>query len=111
MPFVRYDASGSIIEVVSESSEGAEWISADSQSLLAFLKEANDPRQVAQALQDTDAEFARVTEDLIQVLIRKNVLLFTDLPEPVRQKILARENLRQVLQENEGGLISDEGII
>tara|TARA_R110001592_G_scaffold9288_1_gene49516 strand:- start:7947 stop:8174 length:228 start_codon:yes stop_codon:yes gene_type:complete len=64
----------------------------------------NDAKaQIINALAQSDAELARVTEDLITVLVKKGVILFTDLPEPVQAKLLDREALRDKL---EGGNVS-----
>lgn len=52
---------------------------------------------ILQALAASDAELARVTEDLIIVLVKKGVILFTDLPEAVQGKLLDRESLRNQL--------------
>jgi hypothetical protein len=35
-----------------------------------------------------------VVEDLIDVLIEKNVIMLTDLPGPAQQKLMARRHLR-----------------
>ncbi len=45
----------------------------------------------------TDAAMARVIEDLVDVLIAKGVITEADLPDPARQKIDARRQLRQRL--------------
>lgn len=52
---------------------------------------------ILQALAASDADLARVTEDLIVVLVKKGVILFTDLPEAVQGKLLDRETLRNRL--------------
>jgi len=66
---------------------------------------------VIEGLKNSDLEIARVTEDLIYLLVQKNVILFTELPEIVQDKLLSREKLRDKLS---GAIISplsdDEGI-
>lgn len=46
------------------------------------------------ALADSDLALVRGLEDLIYVLVNKEVIAFTDLPEPVQQQLLYRERLR-----------------
>jgi hypothetical protein len=46
------------------------------------------------ALGATDLEFVRVLEDVVQLLIDKGVILFTDLPDSAQQKIMLRQQLR-----------------
>ena len=40
---------------------------------------------------------ARVVEDLIDVLIAKNLINFTDFPPEAQKKMLRRQNLRRTL--------------
>ena len=49
------------------------------------------------ALSDTDADLARVLEDLIDVLITRGVIQFTDLPEAAQGKLLERRQPRATL--------------
>jgi len=42
----------------------------------------------------TDLGLARVLEDLMEVLIDKEVIRFTDLPDVAQKKLLARRSLR-----------------
>ena len=64
-------------------------------------------------LSATDADLARITEDLINVLVQKGVILFTDLPPAAQAKLLARRQTRAAVanslkllgDEHEGGLI------
>jgi hypothetical protein len=45
-------------------------------------------------LSATDADLARVVEDLIALLADNGVIMFTDLPEGARRKLLLRGRLR-----------------
>lgn len=49
------------------------------------------------ALSETDADLARVLEDLIDVLITRGVIQFTDLPEAAQAKLLERRQTRASL--------------
>jgi hypothetical protein len=67
----------------------------------------------AQALSESDTAIARVLEDLIDVLITRGVIQFTDLPEAAQGKLLSRRQTRAMLQDSlqllpgdgEGGLL------
>ena len=48
-------------------------------------------------LDQTDAGLARVLEDLIEVLITRGLIQFTDLPEPAQAKLLERRETRAIL--------------
>lgn len=61
-----------------------------------------DPRKETKAAADEfsglDADFIRVVEDLIDVLIEKGVLRITDLPPGAQRKLTARKHLRGKLR-------------
>lgn len=58
-------------------------------------------------LSGTDAGLARVTEDLIDVLIDRGVIQFTDLPLAAQAKLLERRQTRSALS-NRLKLLSDD---
>lgn len=60
--------------------------------------EGHDTR-ADQALSDTDLGLVRVLEDLIDVLISKGVLQFTELPAAAQAKLLERRTARAGLQD------------
>ena len=63
----------------------------------------------AQDLDRTDLGFIRVLEDLIDVLIGRGLIQFTDLPAPAQSKLLERRALRQRLRTALDDLAPDEG--
>lgn len=63
---------------------------------------------IIDALADSDAELARVTEDLISLLVKKGTILFTDLPEAVQTKLLEREKLRHALDDTSISFLSED---
>lgn len=62
-------------------------------------------------LAESDQALIRVVEDLIDTLIGKDLLRFTDLPEAAQAKLLERRNLRRsvnalnLLQDDDSKLI------
>lgn len=91
MPYIQRDSEQQI-RAVSRSAQAGfhEQIPDDDPELRSFLASVAADSDLAR----TDLEFVRVLEDLLEVLISKNVLLFTDLPEPAQAKILERQALR-----------------
>jgi len=73
--------------------------------------ECGDDERVRLALQESDAEVARITEDLVYLLVKKNVILFTELPEVVQEKLISREKLRSKLQASISPIISEDETI
>lgn len=68
---------------------------------------------VPKALAETDVSLARVIEDLIDVLITRGHIQFTDLPPAAQAKLLERRETRAALTgrldlfpgDGEGGLL------
>lgn len=92
MPFIKRDAQGNIV-AVSLVSEGDAWaeVPADFPALLDFNKTLtrSDTR-----LTTSDLALARVLEDLIDLLVDKAVIRFTDLPEAAQKKLTERRSVR-----------------
>ncbi len=92
MPFVKRDETGNIIAIFDALQEGAfEELDPENEELKQFLGQTE--HEWVQA----DMELARVTEDLIDVLINKGIIMFTDLPDAAQHKLLKRQGLRSRL--------------
>ncbi len=95
MPFVKRDTSGAIQAVcASPDGECHEEVPADDPSLAVFLASLQ-PEQAAIA--DTDQGFVRVLEDVIDLLIERDVFQLQDLPQDARDKLQRRKALRSKL--------------
>lgn len=77
MPYVKKNASKEVTAVSVEASVDCPiWVEDSDPALRAFLSQWTDNS----ALDDSDLEFIRVLEDLLDVLMDKGVFLFTELP-------------------------------
>lgn len=91
MPYVTRNPAGEIIAIHREAHEYAsEYLPAQHPEITAFLELASEPEVFTRL----DSDLIRVLEDLIDVLIDKNVLRLTDLPVPAQNKLLSRKNTR-----------------
>lgn len=100
MPYIIRNQTAEIIALVRDAPyDDAEFLSADHPDVKAFICEDGD-RGAHRALAESDLNLARVIEDVIQLLVRKNTIMFTELPPAVQLKLLNREKLRSSLQEN-----------
>ncbi|WP_310600217.1 hypothetical protein [Desulfobulbus sp.] len=62
--------------------------------VLAFLRSNGGMETLDLQLMASDATMVRVLEDLIDVLVAKNLILITELPPQARDKILGRKQMR-----------------
>lgn len=98
MPYVSRDSSGEISAVFSrETGAASEPLSPGDPELHAFLGLDADEAEIDQNLIHTDLAFIRVLEDLIQILMQKNILSVTDLPAPAVRKLFSRWHMRSQL--------------
>lgn len=92
MYYVARDEAGKISEAYTTPQGTArEELRDDDAEVLQFIHE----RWRQNELNLLDREFVRVTEDLIQLLMDKGLILFTDLPAKVQEKLLRRRAVRQ----------------
>lgn len=92
MLFVARDSDGNICDIhpmpLGEAREG---LAADHPEVLQFIHE----RWRSNELDKLDRDFVRVIEDTIELLIAKDLILFTELPPKVQEKLLRRKEVRQ----------------
>ena len=108
MPYIQRNSEGGISAISAEKTVSIpEWIEPDAPELTTYLScLAGNVPEVAGALAESDHALVRVVDDLVNVLIEKNLMRFTDLPEAAQQKLMARQSLRQSL--NSLKLLGDE---
>ena len=99
MPYIERNSGDEIIAIHRETnSSSTEQLPSNHPDVVSFLAMGGDANTPILELTESDKDIARVTEDLIQLLIAKNLINFTELPEPVQHKLLTREKLRISLQ-------------
>ena len=75
------------------------------KSLLTSLKEVNDYANIGNIIlkklleQSDRSDMLRIVEDLIDILIQKNIITTTDLPEKSMRKLNIRKDLRSKIKE------------
>jgi len=94
MLYAIKNKSGRIVSLSETQQQGAEPVSLKDPDVLTFLAIESDDFSAAEFLEKTDTSAARILEDLIDVLIEKNQILFTDLPEMAQKKLLGRKLAR-----------------
>ncbi|MGB5216832.1 MAG: hypothetical protein WBN66_00910 [Smithella sp.] len=96
MPFVERSADGKIIGLrTATGTNCTEEKSINDEEILDFLKDNLDNKFLKSLLAHSDAGLIRLLEDLIDLLTKKNIILFTELPEKAQQKITERTQIRE----------------
>ncbi|PKK88014.1 MAG: hypothetical protein CVV64_20645 [Candidatus Wallbacteria bacterium HGW-Wallbacteria-1] len=96
MPYIERSTDGKIIGL--RTVAGPNFIEAKSltdDEILDFLKDNLDNKFLKSLLANSDAGLIRLLEDLIDLLTKKNLILFTELPEKAQEKIIEREQIRK----------------
>lgn len=97
MLYIERDQEGTIVAIRQTPSKNAtEKKSVMDDELIEFLKKGDiDPW--VQMLSLSDMGIVRIVEDLIDLLIRKKVIISTELPMEAQQKLRDRQQVRQQL--------------
>lgn len=99
MLYVERGDDGKIVAIHNNATPQAqEQASFMDEEVMAFLKATG---AWGESLALSDAGTVRVIEDLIDLLVRKNVINFTELPEHAQQRIRERKALRERIVSND----------
>ena len=106
MPYVLRGVDGQITALLAVPQPGhePEWLDTSSSEVQRFLAAgAPDGGEFSQL----DQDFIRVIEDLVDLLIHKNLIRMTDLPVEAQRKLLSRKGARERLRGGGAGLLDD----
>lgn len=94
--YVKRDQYGRVIAIsLEKSAEFTESISIDSIDVQHFFQEEKQgDHAFTDSLHESDVDFIRVLEDLINLLSSKGIIQFTELPAEVQKKLLTRQSIR-----------------
>ncbi len=116
MPYVIKDANDKILACYDQQDAlSTMWINDDDPKLKAFLaqikpntvKPLSKEDEAISSLMSSDLELIRVIEDLTELLIKKQVFVFTELPLFAQQKLGKRQKIRNDMI-SLNSLLSDE---
>lgn len=103
--YVKRNIEGEIVMASRDATpDCTESLSGDAPEVLALLEREGDAQ--LRQLRSSDLEFVRVLEDVIELLVAKGVISFTELPDAAREKLMSRQSLRR--QVNSVDLIGEQ---
>lgn len=112
MPYVTRNENGEVVAIHHNKGEGnGQWEDITATGVIDFLKQTDTPPDQAKlALTGSDNEMVRVIEDLVDLLMEKQIFVYTELPAVVQAKLDARKQLRKDMN-SLGDLINDNDAI
>ena len=113
MPFVSRDDQGNISGVSDNADPNfPEEISADHPDLIRYVTAAAlSSKAIRDELAQSDFKMVRLVDDLIDLLIDRGVIQFTDLPPAAGEKYLQRQGARHRLQTWSSLIVDEKDIL
>jgi len=110
MPYIKRGPDGRICAMFAESQQQTdeEFLAPNHPDVADFMLTAPGDAADQNFPLAADLRMIRVIEDLIDLLIAKDVFVFTDLPLAVQQKILAQKSHREKLFGGNSSLVVDD---
>ncbi len=111
MIYIRRNSDNEIIEIDFTPAPHLEEIGLFDPQLKEFLQKSEHSEELIKTVLDKlDMDMVRIIEDLIDLLIDKDVIRFTDLPAPVQNKLLFKKSIRNSLNE-ETSILNNEEVL
>lgn len=109
MHYVLRDNKGQIIALSAKPFRVGveEKLSSNHAEVKEFLEQGEPNAATKVFLSQSDGDLSRILEDLIDLLIDKNMILFTELPRQAQQKLLYRKRARAALS-SEASLLDEQ---
>lgn len=111
MLYAIRNEQGQVTSLSAHPTEHATVADISDPDVIRFLSNNNNVESPQEILEKSDSEVSRIIEDLIDLLISKQTILFTDLPEAAQQKLLSRKLARSAYQIDENNALSDNSIL
>lgn len=99
MLYVQRDGQGNLLRVEGQPFEGMnDTLAYQSDELKEWLDARLEVRSRLDLLRHSDLDLVRVLEDVVNVLVERGVIRYTDLPEAARRKLDERALVRADLE-------------
>jgi len=112
MPYVNRNERGDVIQLLDmPNKESCEWLEVDHFDVIEFLRQSPQANELKKSLSSSDSDMVRVVEDLVDLLMEKQVFVFTELPEAVQDKLNRRKKLRHDVNALSNLIRDDDNIL
>lgn len=111
MLYVERNSDGEIVSVRRDpGGPKMEQKEAADDEILEFLSKNGSKDSILHLLSTMDVSIIRILEDLIDLLVDKNIIMFSELPDQAQEKLRNRKHLRQQIG-RETLLVEDSDIL
>ena len=112
MPYINRNEQGEITQLLDvPSGEDSQWLELNHPDVVEFLQCPANETELKKSLESSDGDMVRVVEDLVDLLMEKQVFVFTELPEAVQGKLNARKKLRHDVNAISNLICDDDNIL
>ena len=112
MIYVKRDGQGRIVALCNEcDDEDMDAVSSNDPAVIEFLTRSDPGTETFAFLKQSDLDLVRVVEDLTELLVNKNLIMFTELPLAAQQKLLGRKRVRETLSQNNSLMVGKDEIL
>lgn len=101
MLYALRNTEGRITGLSETLQDGAEAVDLKNPDVLAFLSLNNDEMTPDAYLDSSDTGIARIVEDLVELMVSRNLIIFTDLPDAAQRKLLTRKLARKLINQGD----------
>lgn len=110
MHYVLRDDQGTIIALALKPFRTAveERLALNHPEVKAFLSRGEPEAANKMFLSQSDSELSRILEDLVDVLVDRSQITFTELPEQAQKKLLERKRAREAMSSTATSNVLDE---
>ncbi len=98
MLYATRNSEGKISGITDIPSSSAEAIDKNHPDVREFFSTHYEDFSPDSFLDDSDIAIARILDDLVDLLVQKNVIMFTELPSAAQKKLLSRRLVRSLIQ-------------
>ena len=100
MLYAIRNQEGKITAISDASSGSSEAIDNNHPDVREFFSTHNENFSPDSFLDESDIGIARILDDLVELLVKKNLIMFTDLPDGAQKKLLSRRVVRSLISTN-----------
>jgi hypothetical protein len=100
MLYATRNSEGKISGITDIPSSSAEAIDKNHPDVREFFSSHYEDFSPDSFLDESDIAIARILDDLVDLLVKKNIIMFTELPNAAQKKLLSRRLVRSLIQDD-----------